>query len=262
MKETPEPATRSDSADAPVLFVLLGASNLHRGYGALTDCLRRSLFPRRVEFLTAMGPGRAYCAQGGFLFVRYPAIGSIGILQAAKQRKQAGVRVVALITDIGSDIMYNVPVAEIRATLERIFQELSALEAEVFVTEIPVNLNEIPPWQFTLLKRLYFPRSPKRFDEVSEAVASVNAFLRQSAQGRVHLLPNMRSFCGFDKIHYKSLQIHRVWEQVAAAMLAVLGVPHPKPIRLTATARSLAASLDRLLFCDFTPLRKKSGDLY
>ncbi len=261
MEHDSRPASRKP--DAPVLFVLMGASNLHRGHVSLVEGLTRSLSPRKVKFLTALGPGRAYCAEGGMLSIRYPAIGTCGIVEAAKRQRPAGGRVVALVTDIGSDIMYNVPVATICSTLERIFQELMALDADVFVTEIPVDMKrDVSPLQFTLIKRLFYPFSPLRFETVGEAVESINAFVRRSAKGRVHLLPNMQPHCGWDKIHYATFQCHRVWNQVAAELLAALDATPARAIGPGSIARSMISGMSRLLFCDFVPIRKKAPGLF
>ena len=108
---------------SPYLFVLMGASNLARGYGALAHCLVRCLAPDPVEILHAMGPGRGYCAEGGIFNVTYPAIGSSGILESASERAQKARRVLALITDIGNDIMYGVSARVLTACLETLLQK-------------------------------------------------------------------------------------------------------------------------------------------
>ena len=46
------------SSDSLVLFLLLGASNLARGYSMLTKHL--SQCGEKTEFLNALGPGRGF----------------------------------------------------------------------------------------------------------------------------------------------------------------------------------------------------------
>ena len=56
----------------------------------------------------AMGPGRGYLSRGGILNTVYSPILNCGILEAARNKKIKDQLVVALITDIGNDIMYGV----------------------------------------------------------------------------------------------------------------------------------------------------------
>ena len=64
------------------LFVLLGASNLARGYSALTQQISQNI--SQVEFVNAMGPGRGYCARGGLLNFTYSPIGECRVMESAE----------------------------------------------------------------------------------------------------------------------------------------------------------------------------------
>jgi len=180
----------------------MGASNLARGFQALTDCRVRSLEPHPVEILHALGPGRGYCAEGGIFNIRYSSIGSSGILKSASAQRENFHRVVALITDIGNDIMYGVPVSEITACLRDLLEKLDALEADVFVHPIPLDFSkDVSKSQFRLLRAIFYPHSLIDYEKAKEAVFTINDFLRGRAKGRVHLLPSAKSLMGVDKIH-------------------------------------------------------------
>ena len=250
-------------AGSPYLFVFMGASNLARGYGALTHCLVRSLAPASVEFLHAMGPGRGYCAEGGIFNVTYPAIVSSGILESAREHAEKARLVLALITDIGNDIMYGVPVDEITACLDTLLQELNALDAEVFVHPIPLDFSEdVSKRQFHILKSIFYPHSAIDYEKAKAAVTTVNDFLRAKAGGRIHLLPSAKDFCGVDKIHYSIFRSHKVWSVVANAMLRILARPEPGEIGLGSSVNSLFANMGRLCFCDMTAIKQKSPQTF
>ncbi|MFQ5450969.1 MAG: hypothetical protein ACE5E9_10090 [Nitrospinaceae bacterium] len=251
------------SLPPPALFILLGASNLARAYDAVVHCLTRCLRPRPVEFLSAMGPGRAYKARGGIFNITYPPIGSCGILAAAKDPARKAARKIALVTDIGNDIMYNVPVGEIIACLETLLRDFRALEADVFVTRIPVDLETgVTEFQFDLLRGLFFPHSPVGRLQAAAAVREINGFLRDAAGGRIHLLPDMKEFCGVDKIHFSLFHSHKAWSLVTGEMIRVLKGEPAAVVGRFSTAAALLTNLGRLAFCDLIPVRKKSPGFF
>ncbi len=205
-----------------------------------------------------MGPGRGYCAKGGFLTVRYPPIGDSGVMDAAREKAATASRVVALITDIGNDIMYGVPEQDIVACLSRLLKEFEAMNADVFLNPVPLVIEEdVTPFQFRLLRRIFYRSSAVEYTQAAHAVREVNRFLRDSAGGRVHLLQSAREFCGADKIHYSLFRSHRAWSRIVAEMLRVLPATPAGAIAPFSTWKALFANMGRLFFCDLIPVRKK-----
>ena len=140
-----------------VLFILLGASNLARSFYGLKSCVTRCLFPRPVNFIHAMGPGRGYISRGGIFNATYPSIIDCGILETIHKIKQPNQRMIALITDIGNDIMYGVPSHEIINGLQFIFNTLDAFEANILITLIPIDLKkDIGEVYFNILRQVFF----------------------------------------------------------------------------------------------------------
>jgi hypothetical protein len=256
-KNTPIQANRQ------FLFVLMGASNLARGYSALADCLVRCLAPEPVEILHAMGPGRGYCAEGGIFNIRYPAIGASGILDSISAQTAPPRRIIALITDIGNDIMYGVPVSEITACLSALLKQFSALDADVFLQPIPIDLSEdVSKNQFRILRSIFYPNSAIDYEKAKEAVFAVNDFLRANAGERVHLLPSGKESMGIDKIHYSVFQSHKAWSGVTHEMFRVLNVPEVPKISWGSACNSILANIGRLVFCDMFSVRKKTPQTY
>ena len=250
-------------ANPSCLFVLMGASNLARGYGALARCLVGSLSPDPVEILHAMGPGRGYCAQGGIFNIRYRAIGSSGILESAIERAENSRRILALITDIGSDIMYGVPVSELISCLDTLIRKLSAIGAEVFVHPIPLDFPEdVSKREFHILRSIYFPNSSIDYATVKDAVKLVNSFLRDQAGEGVHLLPSAKEFCGVDKIHYSIFHGHKAWSVVAHEMLRVVPGREAGKISWWSSVNSIFANMGRLCLCDMTAIKQKSPQTF
>lgn len=236
----------------------MGASNLARGYSALVNSLIHCLCPQPVEILHAMGPGRGYIAQGGVFNVSYAPIVDSGIVKAARKRQPETSKTLALITDIGNDIMYDVPVAEIMAGLDSLMRELNGMDAEVFVNPIPMDLLEdVSEQQFRMLRRVFYPRSPVTYSGAADAVSKINISLRESVGGRIHLLPSFKDYCGVDKIHYSVFHSHRAWSEVVNAMCRVLPVEQTTTVSRLSVWKALFANMGRLVFCDMVPVRKK-----
>jgi len=248
----------------PTLFVLMGASNLARGYDGIADCLRNVLGPQTVEILAAMGPGRGYCAEGGILNARYAPILRSGILEAAEGLKTArGCRVLALITDIGNDIMYGVSAEEIIASLDCIFKKLRAMQAEVLVTSIHVDLeHDVGEDLFNLLARIFYPKSSLTWKQAIVEVRKVNHFLESRSVNEIHLIRGMEAYCGGDRIHYSLDKSFKGWTRVLEKCFGLLGAAPSFKIHPLEMLRSLWLNFLRVFCVDMLHVRRPRPGLY
>ena len=240
------------------LFVLLGASNLARGYSALTRQISKNI--SASEFLNALGPGRAYCARGGLFNFTYSPIGECRVMESAKVYAERGFRMTVLLTDIGNDIMYGVPESSLIECLDTLIEKSLRLNAEVFVTSIHVDVSkDMGKTSFKLLKSIFYPNSPVTFDQADSAVKKLNHYLAEKSQQneRVHLVSGLGAFCGLDKIHYGLFKSHLAWSRVANAMLLEMGVTPAGNVGLGAMLFSLGKNLNRLIASDMLRVIKK-----
>ena len=225
--------------DSPVLVMLLGASNLSRGCFALSRYMKACLHPRPVEVLIASGPGRGYCVPGGLLNASYPPIFSSDIFEAAQNKLESGYRVVALVTDMGNDLMYGVPAESLIATIQQIFDRLQSMQAEVFYTTLPAAFEKrVHPIWFYILRTLLLPFSRVSYEKAKAGIIEVNQFLKNSTAEHRHWIPDMDSYLGYDEIHYGWLRAHNAWSHVAREMLGIRGVEVAKKIALSAMFNS------------------------
>ena len=263
---SPEPSLISSISEEDqdsVLFIFLGASNLARSFYGLKRCITRCLFPRPVSFIHAMGPGRGYISQGGIFNAIYSPILYCDILKAAYNRRKINQQVVALITDIGNDIMYGVPVEEIIAGLQSLFDALNEFEANIFVTSIPVDLKrDIGGFYFRILRRVFFPNSPVEHYQVSEAIEIINKFIIQSLNKNITAINEMKQFCGIDKIHYSLFKSRSAWSHIAGNLTGTLDVNAPPKLNVTELVLSLANNFARILFTDMLNMMKKTNETF
>ena len=259
-KDTSVPPLHPES---PILLILLGASNLSRGCFAFARHMKMCLYPRPVEVLIASGPGRAYSVSGGLLNVTYPPIQSSDIFEAAQKKSESGYQVVALVTDIGNDIMYDVSAEKVLETIQQIFARLQSMNTEIFYTTLPTvfETGDHPVW-FYILRSLLFPRSTVAYDEAVAGIIEVNQFLRKSASEHCHLIPDLDRYLGFDEIHYGWLRAHNAWSHVARTILGVMGVEGAKGISLSGMLQSYGQEFRQVVWGDMMGFKKKNPEYF
>ena len=96
--------------------VLLGASNLTRSFPQVV-ATARALAGEPIEVVAALGHGRSFGLRSRVLARSLPGIVGCG-LWAALDGAPARARTLALVTDVGNDIVYGVGVETIREWVE------------------------------------------------------------------------------------------------------------------------------------------------
>ena len=188
-------------------IVLFGASNL---FLTLPTALRLLLanFPRtRLSITCAQGPGRSYGVNAGVLGVKFTGILASGALEAleAEHERSASQPGWALLTDVGNDVPYGSGVERILGWVGETIERLRALNLRIAVTALPVepvqSLNAI---QFTVLRSLYFPRFPRKREDVQREVREIDAGLGALCERRcAKFLASDPLWYSLDRIHLK-----------------------------------------------------------
>lgn len=248
---------------AKILFLLLGASNLARGYSLLNRHISKCLGDSNTEFLNALGPGRGFCARGGMFNFTYPPIQDCRILEAA-EKKTNDARAV-LITDIGNDLMYGISADTLIECLDSLIERMLLWNAEIFLASIHVNMKkDVSPATFFILRFIFYPGSKVTYEETDSFITKVNSYLEEKARKneKVHLITGMESYAGLDKIHYSMLKTHLAWSQVIEEIFQVLNVPGKRKLRLIDAQISIFANLKRLIFCDMLRWTGKGREFF
>ena len=253
------------SSDSLVLFLLMGASNLARGYSMLSHTLSKSLENKHSKFLNALGPGRAVCARGGMFNFTYPPIRDCRVIEKAEKESRKASRTVVLITDLGNDLMYGISADTLIESLEEMINRMLEWNAEIFITNIHVDLKkDVSKNAFLFLRFLFYPGSKVAYEEADYFVAKVNEYLEEKSRKneRVFLITGMGSFAGMDKIHYSLLKTHAAWSLVADEILEAMNYPVKNKMRLSDGIKSISANLWRLIFCDMFRIQKKGREYF
>jgi hypothetical protein len=258
----PLPISNKDQ-ESTILFVFLGASNLARSLDGLKLCIKRCLLPRAASFIHAMGPGRGYVSRGGILNAVYSPILDSGIFEAIRRKRMKSQQVVALITDIGNDIMYDASPEKIIAGLQYMYNLLDAFETNIFITSIPVDLeNDIRELYFHILRKVYFPKSPVTYSQASNNIKAINQFILQSSNQRISVIDDMKPFYGIDKIHYSILKSQMAWSHIAGKLTASFNINLSPELKTSEVAISMVNNISRILLTDMLGIRKKTNETF
>lgn len=190
--------------------VLLGASNIARSIATVVANAEQVL-GEPLDILAAFGHGRSYGQASHFLGRTLPGIAECGLWPALDTRPP--LPTYALLTDIGNDLLYDVPVPRIVSWIETCLQRLNAHDATSIITELPLkNLENLPENRFKLLRSLFFPRSRRTLASIVHDAGQLNSAVGQLA-GRYSacLLTHRAEWYGFDPIHLRLQHWPAAW---------------------------------------------------
>lgn len=205
-----------EGTDVPALrAVLLGASNLKSGFPHILARLRGGA-PGPVEILAALGHGRSYGTWSRLAWVRQLP----GILDCrlwAELGARARLPTVALITDVGNDLLYGAPVPAIAGWVATCLERLERHGAEPIVGLLPLaSLEKVSPFRYHLLRRILFPgRRAAPWSAVLDGARELNGRLRSLAlEHGARLVEPSPSWYGIDPIHVRRSMRSRAWKQI------------------------------------------------
>jgi hypothetical protein len=198
---------------APTRIVALGASNLTRGFHTVVSTARAT-WGAEIEIVAALGHGRSYGAESRFLGRALPGILQSGLWDRLANAGPAATR--AIISDVGNDILYGFPPAQILNWVEESIERLRHHTDEIVVSGLPkVGVSDISKAKFLFFRSVLFPRCRLTFAQVSDAATAVNEGLLRIAAARglrfVHLKPE---WYGVDPIHIRPSQWRDAWQEI------------------------------------------------
>jgi len=206
----------------PRRFIVLGASNVARGFSALFSAVGRA-WGWPLELLAAFGRGRSYGLPRGLPWHTLPGIADCGLWQTLAGRPR--VATAGLLTDVGNDILYEAPVPQIAGWVEACLDRLQQAEARVVMTTLPLcSIEHLSPARFLLARSLIFPRSQLSHAVLMDRARDLDHRLRTLARQRGVLLAEQQArWYGLDPIHVRGWLYPRAWREI----LSMLGETMP-----------------------------------
>jgi hypothetical protein len=201
--------------DRPALrAILLGASNLKAALPLLLAGLRRRT-GGAIEVLAACGHGRSYGMWSRFLFVRrLPGIAECGLWRELSRRPP--LPAVALVTDIGNDLLYGARAGTIAAWVGTCLDRLAFQRAEIALSLLPLpRLESLSAGQYLLARSLLFPGRNVPWETVrGEARELDEKLLHLGKEHGARLIRPEASWYGLDPIHILRSRREEVWRDV------------------------------------------------
>ena len=232
------PSASDKRQAAPVAthrVIILGASNLARGFPTVVETAQRAWGPR-LEMFVALGRGRSYGRSTRMLGRQLPGILDCGLWPELTAR--SALPTTAVVTDIGNDLLYHEPVEQIVGWVEACLDRLAALKAQTVVTLLPIeNLERLSQVRFQILRRIFFPSSRIGLEEVGQRARALNDGVRRLAEARgFNVVGPRAAWYGIDPIHIRSRHMTSAWREILTAdQLAPAAI---EPVR-TSLARAL-----------------------
>jgi hypothetical protein len=196
--------------------VLLGASNLTRSFPTVVATALRT-WGEPVEILAAMGHGRSFGQDSAVMGRKISGIFPCALWQDLQSRP--ALPTAALVTDIGNDLLYGVPPAQLMDWVEKCLDRLEDAGAAIVVTQMPIeSVERLSEARFRFFRRLFFPRSRMTLIEAKALVRGFNERLLGVGDARkIPVIPVSGAWYGFDPIHLKRRVLREAWPTLLAA---------------------------------------------
>jgi hypothetical protein len=209
-------------------LVALGASNLTRGFATVVNTARAAL-GEALDVVAALGHGRSYGIRSAFLFRSLPGIMESGLWPRLAPHSPSRGR--ALITDVGNDILYHVPVDTLLGWVRDCATRLSELGFDVVLTDLPIDgLRRLSPLRFALFRSVFAPSCRHRLPDALIRAEAVQAGIISLAAERRYTLVRLRpEWYGFDPIHIRPGAWGAAWRSIVLAGLPAPEAPPSQP---------------------------------
>jgi len=196
--------------------ILLGASNLVRSISTVVETARQ-IWQEPVEIMAAIGHGRSYGQDSRVLGRKISGIFPCPLWKDLQIRPP--LPTAALVTDIGNDLGYGVPVARLVDWVEGCLDRLERIQATTIITQVPLeSLARLSVRRYELFRQALFPSCSLRLTEIVALANELNERLVALGEGRkISVIPVSGAWYGFDPIHLKRSTWQHAWPQILAA---------------------------------------------
>lgn len=204
MKPDASGVGKSQHSTDTTAVVLLGASNVSISIRPILNLLQCGI-PGKIDVWAAFGFGRSYGIESQFLANRYTGITKCGLWEPLLETNAN--RCVALITDVGNDLIYGVDVDTIMSWVDWCMTNFAKLDAEVVISLPPVErVQRLSPWQFAIAQRILYPggRGRLKYADVMAQVEFLTSAVCKLAErhGAQVVTPDL-DWYGVDPIHIR-----------------------------------------------------------
>jgi hypothetical protein len=219
--------------------IILGASNVTIAFPRLWHGLRRAV-GEPVDLFAAHGHGRSFGMWSRVGPRELPGIVPCRIWDdLSAQPTTNDLQPLALVTDIGNDLLYGATPDQICEWVKACVSRLKSMSARVVLTQLPLaSVEQLGPRRFQLFRSAFFPGSQLRFDELHAKVTRLNELVVELGQSHNLPTPTPRGeWYGFDPIHIRRRHRDAAWGELLASWF---DQPNAAAFRRVGPARALS----------------------
>ena len=153
-------SSQIETRDEPLRVVLLGASNLSIMFPTVVESARAN-FAQPLEMLVAKRFGRSYGSQSKIFWKKFSGILQSDLWAAMAQRR--ALHTVAMVADIGNDLVYEAPVAMLVRWIESTLDRPAQHDAHAVLNNIPLfSWRTVGLVRYRMFRALFFPSCRSR----------------------------------------------------------------------------------------------------
>jgi hypothetical protein len=205
---------------SPLAVIVLGASNVSRGLARLTATVRRRA-ERPFDLFVAAGHGRSYGANSRVWMRRLPSILGCGLWRALDRDGIGPARgpCMALVTDIGNDLLYGFPPEQVAAWVGEAVDRLTDRGAKVAIARLPLEaVSRVGPVRYRALKTFFVPGCPLSIEGIRSAAADLDGRLAElAARSGLATIDQPGEWYGFDTLHPRRRRLDTLWNRACDA---------------------------------------------
>lgn len=181
--------------------VVLGASNVSRGLSRLVAAVE-SRTPG-ADLFVAAGHGRGYGVNTRVAARRLPSILRSGLWRGLD--RHVGEAPVALVTDVGNELLYGFPAEQIAAWVRESVWRLADRGAMIAITRLPMaSIATVGAVRYRALRTFFVPGCRLSLGGLKEAATRLDADLQAIAGDfRAQIIEQPAHWYGFDTLHVR-----------------------------------------------------------
>ncbi|MFM7245051.1 MAG: hypothetical protein ACKO40_12880 [Planctomycetaceae bacterium] len=202
----------------PARVIVLGASNVSRGLARLATVVRqRTSGP--VDLVVAAGHGRSYGVNSRVAMRRLPSILGSGLWRSLERQRADATPPLALLTDIGNDLLYGFPAPVVAEWVGECLRRLSDFGTRMAITRVPLaSVAAVGPARYRAFRSLFVPGCRLSLAAIKEATADLDAHLAAlAAEHAATLIDQPGDWYGFDPIHPRRRHLSDLFHTVGDA---------------------------------------------
>lgn len=192
--------------------IVLGASNVALGLPTLVS-VARAMYGPQLELVTALGHGRSFGIRSSLLYRDLPGILESGLWQALDDLP--AVPSLALVTDVGNDLLYGFSAAQILAWVDECVTRLQTHTSNAVLTGLPLeSICRLTKTRFALFRSILYPNCRLSYAEICREAEQLAAGLQTlAAQRGIRFVQPPLDWYGMDPIHVRRRKRREAWRE-------------------------------------------------